>query len=49
VNLLQQVIPNFKEFWERRGMLDDGHEVFEALVEATEDVEDEDSVVDRRP
>jgi hypothetical protein len=50
VNLLQQeVIPNFKEFWERRGMLDDGHKVFEALVEATEDVEDEDSVVDRRP
>jgi hypothetical protein len=30
-------------------MLDDGHEVFKALVEATGDVENEDSVVDRRP
>jgi hypothetical protein len=36
---------NFKKVQERRGVLDDGPEVLEALVEATKDVEDEDLVI----
>jgi hypothetical protein len=45
VDLLQkEVIVNFKKVRERRGALDDGPEVLEALVEATKDVEDEDPV-----
>jgi hypothetical protein len=38
---------NFEDVWERRGMLDDGAEVLEALDEVAKDVEDEDPVIDR--
>jgi hypothetical protein len=49
VDLLQKVIMNFKKVKERRGALDDGPEVLEALVEATKDIEDKDPVIDGRP
>jgi hypothetical protein len=49
VNLLQEVIVNFKKLRERRGASDDGPKVLEALVEAVNDVEYEDPVVDERP
>jgi hypothetical protein len=49
VDLLQEVIVNFKKLRERRGASDDGPKVLEALVEAVNDVEYEDPVVDERP
>jgi hypothetical protein len=48
VELLQdQVIPNLQEGWERRVAPYDGPEVLETRVQASEDVEDEDPVIDR--
>jgi hypothetical protein len=50
VELLQdQVIPNLQEGQEWRVAPYDGAEVLKPRVQAAEDVEDEDSVVDRRP
>jgi hypothetical protein len=60
VDLFQkEVLMNFKKDWEWRGASDDGLEVLkasddglvvlEALVEATEDVEEEDPIIDRGP
>jgi hypothetical protein len=49
VELLQdQVIPNLQEGRERRVAPYDGAEVLKPRVQVTEDVEDEDPVVDRR-
>jgi hypothetical protein len=48
VDLIQnKVIVNFNKVQQRRGASDDGPEMLEMLVEATKDVEDEDSFIDR--
>jgi hypothetical protein len=47
--LHKKIISNLEEVRKRRVALNDGPNMLEALVEAAEDVEDEDPIVDRRP